>query len=183
MPHSLNFSRWLQRLGFKDGREPEIIRAIQPVQVVGDASFLVSPTLPPSGISGGIIGAPAGVRATFEIYGGLRGGTLVSVTNHSSVISNYQVEEAAAALTLANLVTLNVHEFQAGRTCDFRLGTKAAASAVGEPAVRQVANTPTMPMTFYVGAGLFRYVVCQTVNTLSQTYCEWQEFEASSAAP
>ena len=41
--HVVNFSEWLHRLGFKTGVPPDLIRAVQPVQIVQDATRIVSP--------------------------------------------------------------------------------------------------------------------------------------------
>lgn len=44
-----NLSSWLDRLGLKTGRQPDILPGVMPVQVLGDASALTSPLLPPLG--------------------------------------------------------------------------------------------------------------------------------------
>lgn len=79
--HTLNFGRWLERLGFTDGLQPDVIRAVQPVQVVSDASSLVSPLLPPLAVAGGRQTPGGGNIVALEVLSLAPGGTFVRDLN------------------------------------------------------------------------------------------------------
>lgn len=76
--HSVNFGEWLRRLGFKTGTEPRFIEAIQPVQVIGDASALTPPFIPNAAWTGGQISGVVAEFPVIQITGSAPGGTIVS---------------------------------------------------------------------------------------------------------
>lgn len=63
--HNINLGVWLHRLGFKRGDPPEIIDAIQPVQIVQDARRTVSPLEFSRGSCGARTGVPAAGQVAF----------------------------------------------------------------------------------------------------------------------
>ena len=179
--NSLNFSRWLQRLGFKDQRQPEIIRAVQPVQVVGDVSYLVSPLVPPSGLVGGRRAGVAAVYGTFEAYGGTRGGVTGRLL--TSVVSATRVAYrlSSTEITVGNTIAAVIHEYTAGRTCNFTIGT-AALLVDGLNPEELIPNNGTAEVIFYCPPGQWFYASGAGVNQNVSFQCEWQEYEAAPGA-
>lgn len=182
MPHSLNFGEWLRRLGFKDGRQPDIIRAIQPVQVVQDVSALLPATLPVSGVCGGSRSAVAAAQGCFEVYGGTAGGVAVDlfITDEGGS-GQFFLEFQTAPATLANLVVPIVTEFHVSgrRTCEFRAGTEAGGAPAGAPQIR-TSNTTMGLFSFFVKPGQWATAKNATANRAVRLTCYWTEFPAES---
>lgn len=179
MKTTINFTRWLERLGVKDGRQPEVLRAVQPVQVVSDASLLVSPLLPPSGLAGTEIPAELAERACIEVYGGYRGGALVefSVTPHSqSMTFLYRV--SAAAFTVNNLIPLEDVFFQPDTTVRVRIGTVLGLVAAGWPRFRAGTAVESLKSVF-VPPGVYGLLMSASVNQVVQSWVTYQEFAAA----
>lgn len=61
------WGRWLERLGYTDGRGLDVIRAAQPTIVVGDHSDLVGQVVAPGGIAGGQQAAVAGQYGLLKV--------------------------------------------------------------------------------------------------------------------
>jgi hypothetical protein len=66
---SVNFGRWLERLGFKHLEQPAFHQSVTPVSIVQDQQHLVSAALGPSGLVGGIQGSVAGEFSAFQFVG------------------------------------------------------------------------------------------------------------------
>lgn len=183
MATGINFGRWLERLGFKDGRQPDLIRAVQPVQVVSDVSYLVSPVLPPSGLLGAQRGAAgAGTYAALEIFGGTRGGTVVEVGFDLNSGSNItRIRNQATAWTMANIIAHVPIVWQGGETAAFRIGTVTSIGPGTEPAFRTSSNGGVMKQ-IYVPPGQFTLVSAAVANVTYQIYCMYQEYEAAPGA-
>lgn len=177
----LNFGQWLRRLGFKDGEQPAIVRAVQPVQVVSDVSYLVSPEIPSSGVVGGIRGPVPAVFTAFEIYGGTRGGGVVELDFAApGGVPNCEITYTTTRATLANLVPLTVQTIQPGTTMAFRLGTEAAGAGAGLPVFRAGTNS-TVRLDLYVPPGTYLYAKSSVANVQNNANCIFQEFEAGPA--
>jgi len=72
-----NLSTWLDRLGLKRADQPPILDGVMPVQVLGDASALTSPLLPPLGWAGTVVPGFAAQRSGLAIRSRAPGGTFV----------------------------------------------------------------------------------------------------------
>jgi len=72
-----NFGNWLTRLGYKRSDEPEIIYAVQPVQVVSDVASLTPEVRGPSALFGGLAVSAPGNFAAYDFVSAAPGGTLV----------------------------------------------------------------------------------------------------------
>ncbi len=74
----LNLTRWLRRLGYKTGEQPETLFNLQPVQVVSDASSLTPILLSPTAGFGGRVDPSPGDRGACQIQSVSAGGTLIT---------------------------------------------------------------------------------------------------------
>lgn len=184
MPHSVNFARWLARLGFKDGREPEIIRAVQPVQVVGDVSFLLPAILPPSGSIGGLVPAGGvGTFGAFEVGGGTRGGVAFEVQLlNTGASSDYTFRLGAVPFPMANPLAMVPQVYQAGGSVAFRAGTVATAGPTDVPMIRNGTNGPVQILSLFCPAGQFAMLQHRVDNAGMRIFCSWQEYEAAANA-
>lgn len=109
MKHTFNLSRWLSRLGVKGGDEPLITPSLQPVQVVGDASLLVPPLLPPTAAYGTTVGAVVGQHGAASIQSLAPGGTCIRQLGcgswSNSVSWLWRVQAAAPTYAASNVLT------------------------------------------------------------------------------
>lgn len=96
---SLNLSEWLRRMGVRPASGAlDVHNTIQPVQVVSDASALVSPLLPPSAFAGSIVSA-GGVFQGLQLQAVSAGGIFVRyLTIATSVASSWGVGLIATPL-------------------------------------------------------------------------------------
>jgi len=103
-----NLTEWLTRLGFNRTDLPEIAYSVQPVQVVGDASALTSPLLPPLAWLGSNHIPVAGQLSSLAIRSLAPGGTFVRALRSTSpftVTYVWQVNVAPVALTTTTVLT------------------------------------------------------------------------------
>jgi len=84
-----NLSHWVTKLGFNRQDQPEIGYSVQPVQVVGDASALTSPLLPPLAWSGGLVPAVAGRVGGIAITSRAPGGTFIRTLRASANLGDW----------------------------------------------------------------------------------------------
>lgn len=139
---SVNFGRWLERLGFKLLEQPTFYQSIQPVSLVQDQTNLVSAALGPSGVSGGTQTAGALDFAAFQFFGPSPAWIHLLLTAQTA--QDFEIRIGANASTLPALigaVTLPRQTFQPGGDVRAQRGTVAV---VGSPT-----DTPSMR----VGAG------------------------------
>lgn len=85
--HTFNLRTWLSRLGMKGGRVPPILPGVQPVQMVGDASLIVPPMLPPTGYAGGGVACVAPAFSGLSIYSGAPAGCFIRTLTVSPAAS------------------------------------------------------------------------------------------------
>lgn len=81
-----NLQEWLRRMGVQlGGEQPPLRFDIQPVQIVGDASSIVSPLLPPFAWYGNNLTPAAGDGALLTVQSRARGGTFVNFVRGTTV--------------------------------------------------------------------------------------------------
>lgn len=175
----INYGRWLQRLGIKDGVEPTLIRAVQPVQIVGDTSYVVSPVVPPSGFVGGQRTGVAAVYSTFEVFGGNRGGVACTVSPSSTANRVWSAKLLTAPLVMANLIAIEPNVYREGGSAAFRLGTSVTALSLTVDAIVTTPANATYDWEFYVPPGQWLYVQYPIPQGPITVSCSWQEYEAS----
>jgi len=138
-----NLSEWMRRLGLQSEPQPELLRTIQPVQLVGDATALASPLLPPMAWAGGFQLQLAGSLPGMAVRSLAPGGSFLKIVK-ASAFANFGI--------FLWEIGAGVHSFTAGGglrplqqmgpddvTAEVRLGTTLAAqglSAANFPGVR-----------------------------------------------
>jgi len=133
MPNVLNFSQWLERLGMKRLDEPEIVHAVQPVQVVSDVSALVSPILPPTAATGGrIIGDAAAARFnTLEFHCRAAGGAAVEFRFIPETTQAVRWRIAIVTETLTDLLSPALQQLTPDTPVQSTVRIGRAAAAIG----------------------------------------------------
>ena len=168
MPNSLDFGRWLQRLGFKVGEEPPIIRTVQPVAIVADHRQLVSHPLGPSGAvgfsaPGGAATAPA-IEVITSVPLWVDFGVSVPATAEFALRIGLGIPPVLTAPT--NCV---VQAFEPGSVSNWRFGTVIPPGTQTEPSWRTATGDLVKIPRIFVPAGgwalLYRATV--GVNTMA----------------
>jgi len=104
-----NLNHWVQRLGFNRTEVPEIAYSVQPVTILGDASALSSPLLPPLGMAGGNFTSGVGLFAVFAYQTGAPGGAFIrhSVVGGSNAQTwIYQINPTATDLATSTVLPI-----------------------------------------------------------------------------
>lgn len=178
--HSVNFGRWLQRLGMKTGQEPDFISAVQPVSVVHDSQALVPPELGDIFAQGGERSGIAAVFPRYSLTAGARG-LLASVTVSGANLNAYRWTIGTTPAVLANAVALTaaIAMNENGRptpTAVSALGTTVASFNVSVPAWRTNASVVNT-VDVYIRPGTTFEVGGIVANTTITIYAIWQEVE------
>jgi hypothetical protein len=97
-----NLHEWLRRIGVPHAtQQPDYANSVQPVEIVSDASALVSPLLPPSAVFGRTFTTAAVVPA-FKIQAGARPCFVRSAIWGAAVITLWEWSVRARTAALAN---------------------------------------------------------------------------------
>lgn len=133
MPHSWNLSEWIDALGLRRPDQPDLIYAVQPVEIVGNHSAFAAPLLPPTAWSGGSRAAVAATYAGFQFTSLAPGGAFVrEVHSRCAGAGPFRWLISQTPATMANVVTPIVNEMgDTPTSCAFRIGTFAAEPAGG----------------------------------------------------
>ena len=113
---ALNFGRWLGLLGFKRQEQPPFHQTVQPVALVADQRWLVSPVLGPSGIVGCVQPAVLAEFGAIIFQGPSPGWVhLLICTNALAEFSIQLGGNGVAAPAIIGATTLVRQEFEIGR--------------------------------------------------------------------
>lgn len=130
MPHSWNLGSWLNALGVRRSDQPDLIHAVQPVEILGDHSGFSSQILPPMAWMGGQrTGAGAGTYSGMQLLSRAPGGTYIRnlhLSAGSNAMMRFHITATPAAM--ANIVGgLSISEMGNTPTISrVQLGTFAA---------------------------------------------------------
>lgn len=138
---TVNFGRWLERLGLKFGNQPDFAQTVQPVAVVADHRSLVSEVLGPSYIVGAAASAVLPNFAAVQLFG--TAGAWVEFTLGSPAAGDWAVEIGFDASTLPPLVApvaLVPQLFAPGPELRIERGELVVAPSIDTPAIRVNTN-------------------------------------------
>jgi len=132
MPHSWNFQEWLDALGLRRDDQPEIIHAVQPVEVVGDHTAHTAPLIAPTALAGGQRTAIALGYSAIELTSKAPGGTFLERISIDAATLTLRCALNASPGVMANLVALTKFEMGITPTLSTpRLGSLAAEPVAG----------------------------------------------------
>lgn len=144
MPHSWNFSEWLDALGLRRRDQPDLIHGVQPVEIVGDHSAFTSQIHPPMAWVGGMRAGVAGTYSGFQFESRSPGGTYIRWLDLSLSTGSYMRHHLPAApAAMANTIACATQEFGGGNTVSqFTLGTFAVAPATTAVPQAEISSSP-----------------------------------------
>lgn len=189
MPHSINFGRYLQRLGFKRGDEPQFLHAVQPVQIVHDASALVPQEVGDFWLAGAATAPGAANVACLQIEAKDRDLTGEWFFSSNGTASQYTLQLLAAAPgPLLNSNTgqtfqLNGSRGRAATGSVFRAGglLVPVGGALTLPAIHTGTAFNTVSIPFYCPAGFTLHLEQNVVNIAFRGFARYTEIEAHRA--
>jgi len=187
MPHSVDFGRYIERLGFRRPDEPEFSHAVQPVSIVHDASALVPPELGDIYLFGGRRGAVAAVFSVFQLSTTSRGALVEFWLNlgTTGAIYRYTVVSGAAAAVANSQAVTPVRLNENGRTTttvSTGLGTFAAGTLDNSvPTLTAISNDEIGPLSLYIQPSSTLLVELATANTTIGVRGIYQEVERHRA--
>ena len=166
MPISaVNFSRWLERCGFKLQEQPVFHQSVQPVAIVADQSQLVSPSLDPCGVIGGEQAAVIGESSAFLFVSSVP--VWVTPVVAANAISDFAISISLGAVgrpVLTAPVQLTPQLFSDGHGAGSKLfcqkGTTAVLPAATVPRWRCASQVSLVVPRFLVPPG--GWVLLQT---------------------
>lgn len=168
-------------MGFKTGAQPPVVRSVQPVQVVSDATGIVSPELGALASAGARRGPVGAEFATFEFHSLAPGGAQVRLAagyNGTTFTQYYTFGAVAAALN--NVITPIVYQQnpEVPAVSTVRLGTTVATingGAALNPSLTTT-NGATWEFDIYVPPGTFLFASVTTGGQAGQWAAQWAEF-------
>lgn len=142
MAHSWNLFKWMDALGIRRKDQPEIVHAIQPVEIVGDHRAFASPILAPAAWAGGSIAAVIAISPAVQIRCGAPGGTAIREFALSLPgVEDWEFRITQTPLALGNVVTPLVQDMAPDPTTSVvRGGTVVAGGAAGSLPIVSVSN-------------------------------------------
>lgn len=186
MPHSWNLSEWMNSLGLRRQDQPELIHAVQPVEIVGDHSAHTAPILPPTSWAGGTRAAVAAAYSCIEFTSLAPGGSFIRQVVLTAANQTVRHEISLAPGALANVITPIKHEMGVTATLSTpRLGTLAAEPAGGATNFLDlIPNLPPLRLfdPFYVPAGYTLQLWIAAVNVALSASILWEDCLAQPAA-
>jgi len=173
MPHSWNLSGWMHNLGLKRSDQPDLIHAVQPVEIVGDHSGFTSQILPPMAWMGGRVNSVAGTYGCLALTSAAAGGTYLRALSFTIGANNafaWAVQSTVPAI--ANQVANMVVSDMGSQPTVSRLimGTFAALphSAIVAPRVYAGTNGLHFSDVAYIPPGftfyLYSVILAKTVD-------------------
>lgn len=183
--HTFGLSSWLERLGIKGPDIPEVAPVVIPVQVVGDASLLVSSLLPASAAFGDVVsGGGVGNHCALSILSRSPGGTLirsVHLSPSANTAGSWTVR--ATDYTWASSSALTNHDFGPSATLSLvTTGQVATGNLMGtdNPSeyITQRANFGPEDLVF-VPFGYYFLIENETENSATRFAGVFQDLPAT----
>lgn len=134
MPHGWNLFKWMDALRIVREDAPDIIHAVQPVEIVGDHRAFAAPILAPAAWVGGQRTAVAGLHPMLQITSRSPGGTAIrDVSFVVGVARDWTFRITNTPSTLGNVVTPSVNDMAPNPTLSLaRLGTVPPPPPIGQ---------------------------------------------------
>lgn len=188
--HSWNLTEWMSALGIRRKEQPEVVYAVQPVELMGDHSAFTAPLLAPTAWVGGARTPAAGSHACCQLTSRAPGGTFVRLFSVSSVVArlNWAISLAPPTLnnSVAGLVTIDMAPDPVVSLWDVGdiLAAALPHTTAQGPEMRQTANlNQWLVEPFYVRPGYTLSVWCGTAATATNFSCLFEDNPAQRGAP
>lgn len=158
---SLNFARWLDRLGIKTPVQPTLFESVQPVAIVGDHRFLVSPALNAAGCVGTSQVTGAANFGCLQVKTSTPLAMFFTIGSGGARAVSFEIGPVATAPALLASTVLTPQPYTLDPPQQFRstwvVGEVAAARPATLPAIRLTNQINSIPLTepVFVPAGAY----------------------------